>query len=314
VAAPRVSVVASHAYRSRKDDLMPVVDVLDSTMFFQDGGSGRPVVFLHGNPTSSYLWRHVVPMVESLGRCLAPDLIGMGESGKPSTAYRFADHARYLDAWFEALGLDDVVLVGHDWGGALAFDWANRHPGRARGLAFMETILRPMAWDEFPVAARELFAKFRTPGVGETMILEQNVFIEGSLPRTVATGLTDRDLDVYRRPYPTPDTRLPLLQWSRELPVDGEPADVVARVEAYDRWLTSTPDVPKLLLTFDPGPGTMVSGPLVDWCKENIAGLDVHPCGLAGHHAPEDQPDCIGAALVAWIERRGLQSGVGVGS
>ena len=131
---------------------MPVVDVLDSTMFYQDVGSGRPVVFLHGNPTSSYLWRHVIPMVESLGRCLAPDLIGMGESGKPSTAYRFADHARYLDAWFEALELDDVVLVGHDWGGALAFDWATRHPGRARGLAFMETILRPMALDEFPEA------------------------------------------------------------------------------------------------------------------------------------------------------------------
>ena len=293
---------------------MPVVDVLDSTMFFQDGGSGRPVVFLHGNPTSSYLWRHVIPMVESLGRCLAPDLIGMGESGKPSIGYRFAEHARYLDAWFEALELDDVVLVGHDWGGALAFDWATRHPGRARGLAFMETILRPMAWDEFPVAARELFTKFRTPGVGETMILEQNVFIEGSLPRTVATGLADQDLDVYRKPYPTPGTRLPLLQWSRELPVDGEPADVVARVEAYDRWLTSTPDVPKLLLTFDPGPGTMVSGPLVDWCKENIAGLEVQPCGLAGHHAPEDQPDCIGGALVAWIVRHGLQFGVGVGS
>jgi haloalkane dehalogenase len=125
---------------------------------------------------------------------------------------------------------------------------------------------------------------------------------------------TDQDLDVYRTPYPTPETRLPLLQWLRELPVDGEPADVIARVEAYDRWLASTPDVPKLLLTFDPGPGTMVSGPLVDWCKENIAGLDVQPCGLAGHHAPEDQPDCIGGALVAWIERHGLQFGVGVGS
>lgn len=285
---------------------MPNVDVLDSTMSYVEQGAGEHVVFLHGNPTSSYLWRKVLSQVEGLGRCLAPDLIGMGESGKPDTAYRFADHARYLDAWFDALDLGDVVLVGHDWGGALAFDWATRHPGRARGVAFLETIVRPMSWDEFPEGARELFTAFRTPGVGETMILEQNMFIEQALARTVATGLADEDMAVYRKPYPTPESRMPLLRWPRELPFDGEPADVVARVEAYDTWLASSPEVPKLLLSFDPGPGTMIAGPLIDWCKETIVGLEVAYCGPAGHHAPEDQPDAIAAAILDWARRHGL--------
>jgi haloalkane dehalogenase len=272
---------------------MPVVDVLDSTMSYTEAGAGSgagtPLVFLHGNPTSSYLWRRVVPVVERLGgpgRLLAPDLIGMGASGKPAGAYRFADHARYLDAWLDALGIGEVVLVGHDWGGALAFDWAARHPGRTRGVAFMETIVRPMSWDDLPEGARDLFRSFRTPGVGEAMVLDQNVFVEQALPRTVATGLTEADLEVYRKPYPTRDSRRPLLQWPRELPIDGEPADVVARVEAYDAWLARSPEVPKLLLAFDPGPGTMMAPALVEWCAGNVAGLEIARGGPAGHHAP----------------------------
>ncbi|MFD2350624.1 haloalkane dehalogenase [Nonomuraea ferruginea] len=144
------------------------------------------MVFLHGNPTSSYLWRHILPTVSQYGRCLAPDLVGMGESGKPDIAYTFHDHARYLDAWFDALGLDQVVLVGHDWGGALAFDWAARNPGRVRGIAFTETIIRPMSWADFPTGARPLFESMRTPGVGEAMVLDQNAFIEKALPATIA--------------------------------------------------------------------------------------------------------------------------------
>ena len=182
----------------------------------------------------------------------------MGESGKPDIDYTFADHARYLDAWFDALDLQDVVLVGHDWGGALAFDWAARHPDRVRGIAFIETIVKPMAWEEFPEGGRELFRAIKTPGVGETMILDDNVFIEQALPGTVATALSPGDLDVYREPYPTRESRLPLLQWARSMPLGGEPADVVARVEAYDRWLAASADVPKLLLTFAPGAGAMM--------------------------------------------------------
>lgn len=285
---------------------MPVQHVLDSTMFHRESGTGVPVVFLHGNPTSSYLWRNVMPGVRS-GRLLAPDLIGMGESGKPDIDYGFADHARYLDAWFDALGLTDVVLVGHDWGGALAFDWAARHPRRVRGIAFTETIVKPMAWEEFPAGGREMFRAIRTDGVGEAMILDENAFIEQALPAASATPLAPGDLDVYRKPYPTRESRRPLLAWPRSMPLGGEPADVVARIEAYDRWLASSADVPKLLLTFTPGAGTMMHEGIVAWCAANIAGLEIdHSDAVAGHHTPEDQPALIAAAISAWADRLAL--------
>lgn len=284
---------------------MPTTTVLDSTMFHRELGSGRPIVFLHGNPTSSHLWRHVMPAVGA-GRRLAPDLIGMGRSGKPDVGYAFDDHTRYLDAWFDALDLDEVVLVGHDWGGALAFDWAARHPGRVRGLAFLETIVKPMAWEEFPAAGRDLFRSIRTPGVGETMVLDKNAFLTELLPFTVASGLADEDLQVYLEPYPTPESRRPLLQWPRSMPLGGEPADVVARIERYDAWLAASPDVPKLLLAFEPGPGAMIGPELVEWCAANIAGLEIEHFGPAGHHAPEDQPESIATAVRDWAERHEL--------
>jgi haloalkane dehalogenase len=285
---------------------MPTVDVLDSTMYYEETGSGTPLVFLHGNPTSSHLWRHVLPRIGA-GRRLAPDLIGMGRSGKPAIPYRFADHARYLDAWFGRLGLDDVVLVGQDWGGALAFDWATRHPDRIRGLAFMETIVRPMSWEEFPAAARGRFEALRTPGVGERLVLEENVFAE-AFRRTVLSPLSDEDLRVYQEPYPTYDSRRPMLQWARSMPLDGEPADVVSRIAEYDRWLAASTDVPKLLLTFDSSPTLMIGAELAAWCAANIAALEVRDCGPAAHLAPEDQPEAIATAIVEWAERHQLWS------
>ncbi|WP_442810249.1 haloalkane dehalogenase [Streptomyces sp. W16] len=283
-----------------------VTRVLDSTMTHQESGTGVPIVFLHGNPTSSHLWRNVLPGVTS-GRLLAPDLIGMGASGKPDIDYSFADHARYLDAWFDALGLRDVVLVGHDWGGALAFDRAARHPDRVRGIAFTETIVKPMSWAEFPEGGRELFRAIKTDGVGENMILDRNAFIEQALPAASATPLAPADLAVYREPYPTRESRRPLLRWARSMPLGGEPADVVARIEAYDRWLTSSPDVPKLLLTFTPGAGTMMYEDIIAWCAKNMAALEIeHSDAVAGHHTPEDQPELIAAAISAWVERLGL--------
>ena len=182
---------------------MPSIDVLDSTIFYEDAGSGTPFVFLHGNPTSSYLWRQVSPHIGEPTRCLAPDLIGMGRSGKPDIPYRFADHARYLDAWFDALELTSVVLVGHDWGGALAFDWAARHPDRVRGIAFMETIMRPMSWDDLP-NARPRYEALRSPGSGEAKVLDENFFIEQALRATVLNGLSDEDHAVYRAALPNP--------------------------------------------------------------------------------------------------------------
>jgi haloalkane dehalogenase len=285
---------------------MPVIGVLGSTMSYREAGAGTPVVFLHGNPTSSYMWRKVMPLLGP-GRLLAPDLIGMGDSGKPAIEYTLADHARYLDAWFDAVGLDRVILAGHDWGGVLAFDWAARHPDRAAGVAFFETIVRPLAWAEFPESARSFFASLRTPGPGEAMVLERNVFIEQALSAGVRTGLGAGDLAAYRKPYPTPQSRRPLLAWARSMPLDGEPQDVVARIEAYDRWLAASPEVPKLLLTFDPGPGIMIGPELADWCRGHISALEVAACGPAGHHAAEDQPAGIAAAIAAWADRHGLR-------
>ncbi len=213
---------------------MPTIPVLDSTMFYEERGHGAPLIFLHGNPSSSYLWRHILPAIGEPGRLLAPDLIGMGRSGKPQVAYSFGDHARYLEAWIDALGLDEVALIGHDWGGALAFDWAARHPGRTRGVAFMETIIRPLTWDDFPASARPRYEALKGPGVGEDLVLDQNFFMERALRATVLSGLSDEDLAVYRAPYPTRNSRRPLLAWARSMPINGEPAEVVSRVEAYD--------------------------------------------------------------------------------
>ncbi|HEY1700680.1 MAG TPA: haloalkane dehalogenase [Trebonia sp.] len=288
---------------------MPTIDVLDSTMFYQETGAGTPLVFLHGNPSSSHSWRQVLARIGQPGRLLAPDLIGMGDSGKPDVEYRFADHARYLDAWFDRLGLDDVVLVGHDWGGALAFDWAARHPDRTRGMAFMETIIRPMSWEEFPAGGRPIFEALRTPGVGEKLVLDENAFVEKTLPMTVLSGLSEEDLAVYRKPYPTRESRRPMLVWPRSMPLDGEPADVVSRIEAYDKWLASSQDVPKLMLTFDPGEpnSLMVGTDMTAWCASNISGLEIQNCGPAGHLVPEDQPEAIAAAIASWADRHRLR-------
>ncbi|MEU7633605.1 haloalkane dehalogenase [Nocardia sp. NPDC049220] len=283
---------------------MPTVDVLDSYISYRDTGAGKvPAIFLHGNPTTSYIWRNVIPHVAERTRVLAPDLIGMGESGKPDIGYRFTDHAEYLDAWFDALGLDQVILVGHDWGGALGLDWAARHPGRVRGIAVIETFLRPMRWDELPALGAELFRRFRSPE-GERMVLEDNIFIEFNLPNGVA-DLAAEDHDVYRAPYPTPESRKPMLVWPREFPLDGQPADVVAIVRNYGAWAAATPEVPKLVMALENGVG-LGSPEAIEWAATTFAGVEVVPIGPAGHHAPEDRPAEIGRAVADWLGRRAL--------
>ncbi|MEV5611894.1 haloalkane dehalogenase [Streptomyces sp. NPDC052225] len=285
------------------------VPVLDSFMAYVDeaagSASGGPVVvFLHGNPTSSHLWRNVTPHVAGqAARVLVPDLIGMGASGKPDIGYRFADHARYLEAWLDAAGVDDAVFVGHDWGGALAMDFAARHPGRVRGLALVETFLRPLAWAELPPLGQELFRDFRTPGKGEEMILRDNMFIEFNLPHGI-DRLSAEDHDVYRAPYPTEASRKPLLVWPREIPFDGEPADVHARMVAYGDWLGSAESagVPKLVMHAENGFG-MGSSEAMEWVRATFTNAETVNIGVAGHHAPEDQPDAIGAAVSDWLAR-----------
>jgi haloalkane dehalogenase len=251
------------------------------------------------------VWRDVIPHVADRHRGLAPDLIGMGDSGKPDIAYRFADHARYLDAWFDALALREVVLVGYDWGGSLAMDWAARHPERVRGLVLFETFLRPMQWKEWSPRGAELFRALRTPGVGEKRVLEANEFLARSLSNGIRRRIGDDEASAYYAPYPDPASRRPLLQWPREIPIDGEPADVNAVVLRYDAWLASSHAVPKLLLAFDSPPELQPSptgsAAMIQWARDHVAALDVLSLGPAGHHAPEDIPHEIGGAIAAWV-------------
>jgi haloalkane dehalogenase len=285
---------------------MPEIRVLDSSIHYEDSGDGTAFVFLHGNPGSAHLWRNVLPRVGH-GRLLAPDLIGMGRSGKPDIAYLFADHARYLDAWFDALDLDHVVLIGHDWGGAIAFDWASRHPGRVRGIAFLESIVKPMAWEELSPPARRRSETIRTPGIGEEMVLDQNLFVRQAYTGGVLTPVGDEDLAAYLAPFPTRDSRRPVLAWARQLPLGGEPAELVARIGAYGGWLAQSMGVPKLLMTFEGSPTLLIGEELTRWCAANIAALEIVSCGLAGHHAPEDRPAEIAAAVSAWADRHALR-------
>ncbi len=266
-------------------------------MAYIDTGTGDPIVFLHGNPTSSYLWRNVIPRVESVGRCLAPDLAGMGESGSaPNGSYRFSDHSTLLDRWFDEMGLTgDVTLVVHDWGSALGFHWAKRHPERIKGLVYMEAIVQPMTWDDWPEAARQVFQGFRSPS-GEEMVLEKNIFVERVLPGSVLRGLTDEEMEVYRRPYLSPgESRRPTLTWPREIPIEGEPADVVQLVSEYGEWLANS-EVPKLFINAEPG--AILTGPQREFCRSWPNQREVTVKGI--HFIQEDSPAEIGRAVADW--------------
>lgn len=277
------------------------VAVLDTEMAYVEAGEGDPVVFLHGNPTSSYLWRNVTPHVEPQARCLTPDLVGMGDSGEaPDGSYRFVDHARYLDAWFEALGLTrDVTLVVHDWGGTLGFYWAQRNPGRVRGIAYMETIVRPLSWEEWPEEARGIFRGLRSEK-GEELVLENNAFVERILPSSVLRELTEEEMEVYRRPYPNGESRRPTLVWPRELPIDGEPGDVAEIVQGYSRWLAGS-GMPKLFVNAEPG--VILTGAQREFCRTWKNQEEVKICGA--HFVQEDSPREIGEALAAFVARTG---------
>jgi haloalkane dehalogenase len=288
------------------DKGMPTIDVLDSNINYRETGNGTPFVLLHGNPASSYVWRNVLPRLGE-GRLLAPDLIGMGSSGKPDIPYSFADHARYLDAWFDALELDRVILVGHDWGGALAFDWAARHPDRVLAVAFLESIVKPMAWDDLSPAARVRSETIRTPGAGEDMVLDQNLFVPTAFAAGVRTPISAEDLAVYLAPFPTRESRRPILAWARQIPLGGEPPELVARLESYGDWLATSTHVPKLLMTFEGTPTLLIGEQMADWCASHLASLEIVPCGEAGHHAPEDRPLEIAAAISAWADRHHLR-------
>jgi len=276
-------------------------------MAYVEMGSGDPVLFLHGNPTSSYLWRNIMPAVSRLGRCIAPDLIGMGDSEKLSdtgpASYRFTDHRRYLDGFLKAAGIGgNVILVLHDWGSVLGFDWANRHRDAVQGIAYMEGIVRPLTWDEFSQKARPVFEGFRSPA-GEEMVLEKNIFIEKVLPGSILRDLTEEEMAVYRRPFlAAGEDRRPTLTWPRQIPLDGEPADVVEIVQSYADWMASN-DLPKLFVDADPA--AILIGAQREFCRAWKNQTEVTVKGL--HFIQEDSPDEIGAALSDWIS--GVRAG-----
>jgi len=277
------------------------VEVNGKRMAFVEMGEGDPIVFLHGNPTSSYLWRNIMPALAGLGRCIAPDLIGMGDSDKLENSgpdrYRFVEHRDYLDGFLDAMGVaGKVILVLHDWGSALGFDWANRHRGRVQGIAYMEAIVRPLAWDEFNRDARPVFEGFRSEK-GEAMVLEKNIFIERVLPGSVLRGLTEEEMAVYRRPFAEPgEARRPTLTWPRQIPLDGDPADVTAIVADYAAWMAGN-DVPKLFI--DAEPGAILIGAQRDFCRgwKNQTQVTVK----GSHFIQEDSPGEIASALKDWV-------------
>ncbi len=285
------------------------IPVLDRTMAYVEAGDGDPIVFLHGNPTSSYLWRNVIPHVEALGRCIAPDLIGMGDSDKLESggpgSYRFVEHRRYLDAFLEAVGVErDVVLVVHDWGSALGFDWARRHPEAVRGIAYMEAIVQPLRWEAWPKAAREAFQAFRSPA-GEELILDRNLFVEQVLPGAVMRELGPEEMESYRRPFAEPgEGRRPTLTWPREIPIENEPADVTDIVEAYARWLAGS-RIPKLFVNAEPG--AILRGEQREFCRSWPNQTEVTVRGI--HFIQEDSPDEIGQALAEWLRKLSLTPG-----
>ncbi|HZJ48301.1 MAG TPA: haloalkane dehalogenase [Acidimicrobiia bacterium] len=277
------------------------IDVLGSEMAYAEVGDGDPIVFLHGNPTSSYLWRNVIPHVADLGRCIAPDLIGMGDSDKvPGLEYRFADHRHYLDAFLEAVGVRDAVtLVVHDWGSGLGFDWANRHREAVEGIAYMEAIVRPVTWDDWPEGSRRIFEAMRSPA-GEAIVLEKNVFVERILPASIIRRLSGEEMNEYRRPFSVQgEARRPTLTWPREIPIEGDPADVDAIVAEYAGWL-ATSDVPKLFINAEPG--AILVGVQREFCRTWPNQMEVTVEGI--HFVQEDSPDEIGAALRQWIGNR----------
>ena len=283
------------------------VDVLDSRMAYHERGEGAPVLLLHGNPTSSYLWRDVIPALEGRGRLIAPDLIGMGDSGKlPNPGhdtYRFTTHRGYLEAFIDAVigPGESILFVVHDWGSALGFDWANRHRDRVRGIAYMEAIVRPIvSWDEWSPSATPIFQGFRSDK-GEAMILDRNMFVERVLPGSVLRKLTEAEMAEYRRPYPQREDRWPTLTWPRQIPIAGEPDDVVQIVADYSQWMAGS-DIPKLFVNADPG--AILIGAPRDFCRSWKNQTEVTVSG--SHFIQEDSAPAIGKAVADWMKTNAL--------
>ncbi len=276
------------------------IEVHGSKMHYIDEGGGEPILFLHGNPESAYVWRNIIPYLTSLGRCIAPDLIGFGKSDKPDIEYRFFDHVKYVEGFIEKINLKNITLVVHDWGSALGFHYATRHEDNVKGIAFMEPVLNPVpSWEMFPPDFKEVFQAFRTPEVGWDMLVNQNMFIEQVLPRGIVRKLTEEEMNHYREPFKEPSSRKPIWRFPNEVPIEGEPADVVEAVATYNQKLQQS-ELPKLL--FYGTPGGIMPAAMVEWCRQHLKNLKTVDIGQGIHFLQEDNPHLIGSELAKWYQ------------
>ena len=286
-------------WRSKKQ----FVTVDGRKMAYVEMGSGDPIVFQHGNPTSSYLWRNIMPQLADRGRCIAVDLIGMGDSDKlPNSGpqrYTFKEHQQYLYGAWEALGItDQVTFVIHDWGSALGFDWCRQHPGAVKAVAHMEGVVQRLDWSEWPEAATEIFHTFRSEA-GEEVVLKKNIFVEGVLPNSIMRKLTNEEMDAYRAPFlEAGESRRPTLTWPRQIPLGGEPVDVCETVDQYGAYMKDA-DMPKLFIAGDPG--MIMNGTPGEFARSWKNTSEATVKGL--HFLQEDSPDEIAAAVTDWLDR-----------
>ncbi|HEV2845402.1 MAG TPA: haloalkane dehalogenase [Thermoanaerobaculia bacterium] len=292
------------------------VEVFGSKMHYITAGSGDPILLLHGNPTWSYLWRNIIPHLSSMGQCIAPDLIGFGRSDKPGIEYSWSDHSRYLEEFIEKLGLRNITLVLHDQGSGLGFHYASRHEDNVKGIAFFEALIRPFTWDNFSTPEfRELFRLFRSGGVGGQgwqMIVEQNMFIEQLLPQAAGRPLSEREMNFYREPFRTRESRVPVWRFPRQTAIGGEPRDVWDTVTRYSEWLQRSP-LPKLMLYVTPG--ALITQEHAEWAQRNIQNLKSVFIGPGSHFVQESSPHRIGQEVAAWCRSLpGARTGDGVES
>lgn len=275
--------------------------VFDKNMSYVEMGQGNTILFLHGNPTSSYLWRNIMPYMKEKGRCIAPDLIGMGDSdkleNKSAGTYTFIEHRKWLDELLNLLDIGNrVILVVHDWGSALGFDWAKRNQDRVAGIAYMEGIVRPLKnWDEWPSSSAPIFQGFRSEA-GEKLVMEKNIFVEKVLPGSVLRGLTEEEMEVYRRPFNIPEDRRPTLDWPNQIPIEGHPKDVTEIAKSYSEYL-STSNVPKLFVNAEPG--AILVGEQREFCRSWPNQQEITVSG--SHFIQEDSPDLIGKGILDWL-------------